>query len=106
MRATARLHFRAGGVGSRCRAVGRAIRGFVEMGKDIKTHGDGTGGQIMTKDLSLKKATSPCAGGSQEDEAKVCLWFHIILGCKELEVFITDPLLAPVTCWPTDPAPG
>lgn len=50
---------------------GRATGGLIEVEKDIETHGDGTGEQLVTVTLSLKKGTSPCAAGSKEDKAKV-----------------------------------
>lgn len=51
-------------MGSQFQAVGRAIGGLIEVGKDIEAHGDKTGKQLVTMTLTLKKGISPCAGGS------------------------------------------
>lgn len=65
-----RVSLQRGRVGSGFQTAGRVIGGerhggvFMEVGKDIKTHGDKTGEQLVTVALTFKKANSPCAGGS------------------------------------------
>lgn len=56
-----RLPFRVGGVGSRFQAVGGAIGGLIEVGKDIERHGDKKGEQLVTVTLTLKKGIGHCA---------------------------------------------
>lgn len=49
-----RLPSGKGGVGSRSQAVGRAIGGFKEVGKDTETHEDKIGVQPVTVTLTFK----------------------------------------------------
>lgn len=43
----------------------------MEVGKDIETHGDKKGEEIMTVTLPLTKGIGPCAGGTRKDKAKM-----------------------------------
>lgn len=40
----------------------------MEVGKDIETHGDKKGEEIMTVTLPLTKGIGPCAGGTRKDK--------------------------------------
>lgn len=41
------------------------------VGKDIETHGEETGEEIMTVTLTFTKGIGPCAGGTRKDKAEV-----------------------------------
>lgn len=58
-------------MGSRFQAVGKAIEGFKEVGKDIETHEDETGGQLVTVTLTVKVGISLCTGSTRRAKAKV-----------------------------------
>lgn len=65
------LPSREGGMDSKFQAMGRAIGVVLEVGKDIETHGDKTGEQVVTATLTLKKDISPYAGGTRRNKATV-----------------------------------
>lgn len=71
-----RLPSTEGEVGSRFQAVGRAIEGSKVVGKDIETHKDERGGQLVTVMLTLRMGISLCTSSTRRAKAKVSGFYN------------------------------